>query len=150
MFNEMSNYNAWCMKRCLADGVTTPAPTPTTPKTKSDCCNKLKLTLRGDTANDIGGMEGTYDFAGTVNGREYWKMGTGSQVPHLWFSIFKGWRMHSNDGQLGSASGTVFGPQTKCPRDQTDGWKHFNGGAVVDSLLQWECLGICILCFLKV
>ena len=45
MFNEMVSYNAWCMNRCLPDGVTTPVPGPTTPKTQADCCNQLKLTL---------------------------------------------------------------------------------------------------------
>ena len=45
MFNQMASYNAWCMKRCLLDGETTPVPEITTPKTESDCCNKLKLTF---------------------------------------------------------------------------------------------------------
>ena len=54
MFNEMVSYNAWCMNRCLPDGVTTPVPGPTTPKTQADCCNQLKLTLHGDAAANVG------------------------------------------------------------------------------------------------
>ena len=132
------------MKRCLPDGVTTPATTPTTPKTKSDCCNKLKLTLQGDSAADIGVLQGTYDFAGTVNGRDYWKMDTALGIKaYLWFSILNGWRMAFNDAQLGTAFGSVFGPDTICPRDQADGWKHFKPGAGnVVTMLQWDCLGI--------
>ena len=147
MFTEMSNYNAWCMKGCLADGVTTPAPAPTTPKTKSDCCNKLQLTTHGATATDLAGLdfEGIYDFAGTVNGRDYWKKGIGSQVPHCWFAILHGWRCHNTGFILGSTSGYVWGPKTNCPTDQfdsDDGWRHYNGSTFVDSLLRWECLGI--------
>ena len=67
MFNEMVSYNAWCMNRCLPDGVTTPVPGPTTPKTQADCCNQLKLTLHNDAATNVGYLEGTYMFAGTVN-----------------------------------------------------------------------------------
>ena len=140
----MASYNAWCMKRCLPDGVTTPAPAPTTPKTKSDCCNQLNLTLQGDAAATVGYLEGTYDFAGTVNGRDYWTKG-GGQVMALWYSIMNGWRMFT-EGSLGGSSGSVFGPDTKCPRDQADGWEHYDGSAIVDSGegIQWECLGMSI------
>ena len=142
MFNQMASYNAWCMKRCLPDGVTTPAPGPTTPKTKSDCCNKLKLTLNGDAVADIGSYEGTYDFAGTTNGRDYWTMDSGSEVFPLWFSILNGWRMSFNVASLGGSSGVVFGPDTMCPGDQADGWKYYNGSVgFVDTSIQWECLG---------
>ena len=144
MFNEMVSYNAWCMKKCLPDGVTTPVPAPTTPKSKSDCCNQLKLTLHGDAADDVGYLEGTYDFAGMVNGRDYWIMDTGSEIQPLWYSIFNGWRMSFNNASLGGGSGTLFGPDTICPRDQADGWEHFNGVGIVDTELQWECLGISI------
>ena len=50
----MVSYNAWCMNRCLPDGVTTPVPGPTTPKTQADCCNQLKLTLHNDAATNVG------------------------------------------------------------------------------------------------
>ena len=133
------------MKRCLPDGVTTPAPVPTTPKTKADCCNKLKLTLHGDAAANVAYLEGTYDFAGTVNGRDYW---TKDDSMALWYSIMSGWRMFSKSS-LGGSSGSVFGPNVDCPTDQTDGWSHYDGSAIVDSGtdIQWECLGIYISIF---
>ena len=143
MFNEMVSYNAWCMKRCLPDGVTTPVPEPTTPKTNADCCNKLKLKLHGDTAANVGYLEGTYDFAGTVNGRDYWTKDTGGQVFALWYSIMNGWIMFY-DSSLGGSGGSVFGPNVDCPTDQADGWRHYDGSAIVESGtdIQWECLGI--------
>ena len=141
----MVSYNAWCMKRYLPDGVTTPVPEPIKPKTESDCCNKLELTLYGDTAENIAYLGGTYDFEGTVNGHDYWTK-DGFKVRALWYSIMNGWRMSSNSS-LGGISGLVFGPDTKCPRDQVDGWRHYDGSAIVDSGtdIQWKCLGISIL-----
>ena len=139
----MVSYNAWCMKRCLPDGVTTPVPEPTTPKTNADCCNKLKLKLHGDAAANVGYLEGTYDFAGTVNGRDYWTKDTGGQVFALWYSIMNGWIMFY-ESSLGGSGGSVFGPNVDCPMDQADGWRYFNGMDTVDSGtdIQWECLGI--------
>ena len=148
----MVRYNAWCLKRCLPDGVTRPVPGTTQPKTKSDCCNKLKLTLHGDAAAvNVKYMKGTYHFAGTVNNHDYWTGPTimtkdGSQVMALWYYFYNfnspmGWRMHTNDS-LGGGSASVFGPDTKCPRDQADGWRYGKVGSGKD--IQWKCLGMFI------
>ena len=142
MFNEMVSYNAWCMKRCLADGVTTPVPGPTTPKTQADCCNQLKLTLHNDAATNVGYLEGTYIFVGTVNGRDYWTKDNGFQVMALWYSVMNGWRMFL-ESSLGGSSGSVFGPNIDCPTDQAHGWRYYDGSAIVESPdILWECLGI--------
>ena len=136
----MVSYNAWCMKRCLPDGVTTPVPEPTTPKTNADCCNRLKLKLHGDAAANVGYLEGTYDFAGTVNGHDYWTK-DGFRVRALWYSIMNGWRMATNSS-LGGSSGSVFGPDTKCPRDyHADGWRYYYDKVKSGTDIKWECLG---------
>ena len=77
----------------------------------------------------------------------------GPQVMALWYYFYNfnsqmGWRMHSNDS-LGGGPASVFGPDTKCPRDQADGWRHYDGSAIVESGtdVQWECLGISIFLF---
>ena len=92
-------------------------------------------------------MGGIYDIEGTVNGRDYWTK-DGFRVRALWYSIWNGWRMFTNSS-LGGSSGSVFGPDTNCPRDQTDGWSHYDGSAIVDSGtdIHWECLGIYISIF---
>ena len=139
MFNEMASYNAWCMKRCLPDGVTTPAPMPTTPKTESDCCNKLKLTV--DDSYYVAFLAGVYEFTGMVNGREYWTHSSGYA---LWHAITSSLRV-SYLSSLGGSSGFLFGEMADCPTDD-GGWEYYDSsaGAVLDgsSGLQWECLGI--------
>ena len=143
MFNEMASYNAWCMKRCLPDGVTTPAPESTTPKTKSDCCNKLEL--RVDDNYYVNFLEGFYEFTGTVNGHEYWIHSGGNYA--LWYTILDGWR-GSYLSSLGGTSGFIFGPETSCPTDE-GGWSHYDNTAIVESGsgVKWECLGIQILTY---
>ena len=138
MFNEMASYNAWCMKRCLPDGVTTSAPESTTPKNKSDCCNKLYLTVYDSYYVNF--FEGVYEFTGTVNGHEYWIHSGGSYA--LWYSILNGWR-GSYLSSLGGTSGYIFGPETSCPTDEGV-WSHYDSTAIVESGsgVKWECLGI--------
>ena len=87
-------------------------------------------------------LGGIYDIEGTVNGRDYWTK-DGFRVRALWYSIWNGWRMASNSS-LGGSSGLVFGPDTNCPRDQTDGWRYYDGSAIVDSCkdIQWKCLSM--------
>ena len=139
MFNQMASYNAWCMKRCLIDGETTPVPEITTPRTESDCCNRLKLTV--DDSYSVKFLEGVYEFKGMVNGRDYWINSNGYA---LWHVIYSGLRV-SYESSLGGSSGFLFGQMAECPTDE-GGWEYYDSsaGASFDgsSGLQWECLGI--------
>ena len=135
----MVSYNAWCMNRYLTAGETTPVPETTTPKTKSDCCNKLNLTV--DDSYYVTFLSGTYEFTGTVNNWEYWTHSGGNYG--LWHSLKSGWRGSYMSG-LGGASGFLFGEMTSCPTDEQE-WRYYDSSAgdILDgsSGLQWECLG---------
>ena len=129
MFDEMASYNAWCMNQYLPPGVTTPIPAPTTPKTQSHCCNKLKLNLQGT----LSFLEGNYDFEGLVNGREYWTNG----IRGIWFYGFQGFWVIGSISNLGTNSGSVSGSSTaSCLLNVPDNvWSSNN-------IITWECLGI--------
>ena len=109
------------------------------------CCEKVRLSSTGGTADEQNARLGVYEQDGEYNGKPAYRQENGSKVLFYAGTDESGWVVGSS---YASGGGLRTGPQpnSQCPDDKTYNWEYYIPGTantwLPDSTLDVSCLKV--------
>ena len=109
------------------------------------CCEKVRLSSTGGTADEQNARLGVYEQDGEYNGKPAYRQENGSKVLFYAGTDESGWVVGSS---YASGGGLRTGPQpnSKCPDDKTYNWEYYMPGTtntwLQDSTMDVSCLKV--------